>query len=67
MHRDGGPLTGADLVERVPGEVVAHDRLVAEFVECLPHAVEIPLRFFLRGVSGPVEKLAGLLWSEPVI
>jgi hypothetical protein len=43
-------------MEGVSGEVlVAHDRLVAEFIKRLLHAVEIPLELLFRGVPGSVE------------
>lgn len=53
VQEHGGTVVRVDLMEGVPEEVlVTHNLVIAEFVECLLHPVEVPLE--LLGCCFPV-------------
>ena len=62
VQEHGGAVVRADLVESVPGEIlVAHDYFVAEVVERLLHAVEVPLELLLGRLPPAFEQLLALV------
>ncbi len=57
IQADRRTTGGTDALEGVPSEAfVAHDLIVAAFLECLLHPVQISLELFLGGLPGPLEE-----------
>ncbi|ELY77225.1 hypothetical protein C486_17310 [Natrinema gari JCM 14663] len=57
IQADRRATGGTDLLEGVPSEaLIAHDLIVAAFLECLLHPIQIALERFRCGLPGPLEE-----------
>ncbi|ELZ15675.1 hypothetical protein C476_17552 [Natrinema limicola JCM 13563] len=57
IQADRRATGSTDLLEGVPSEaLIAHDIIVAAFLECLLHPIQISLERFRRSLPGPLEE-----------